>query len=204
MVQFVRAGCLLILPLVVSQTPSPPVWPTPFSAEFVETTWSNGGMQQHNGSIAYDYANRIEVIRRQVSELNPICNEVKPNRTSPCNHHIVGASRYLYWPEEDECCLHCTKNCGVLRPDWVTAVPYYYTGKRVIAGASCETWFIQSGTPDRFAATVDGDLCELYDGGAGFTGDNPFQLSISPASYQRSVNPQDVLLPKACSAQTKC
>jgi hypothetical protein len=155
--------------------------------------------------VTYDWTARVQIIRRESSELNPICNEVKPNRTTACYHQLVNASRYLYWPVEGECCLHCTHNCGVLTPQWVTAVPYFYTGRRVINGASCNTWYIQSGTPDRFASTVDGgDVCELYDGGAGFTNDNPFQWAVTPDSYNRTVDPGTLVLPAACANAAPC
>jgi hypothetical protein len=180
-----------------------PTWPHVFSANFTETTWYNGKVQQREGYVAYDWTQRVQVIRRPDSHLNPICNEIKPNRTSTCYQHSVNASRYVYWPDEGECCLHCT-DCGVLSPNWVTAVPYFYTGKRIIGGASCNTWYIQSGTPDRLASTADGDLCELYDGGADATDDNPFQWTVSPASYRRSTNPRELLLPGVCLAAKRC
>ena len=95
--------------------------------------------------------------------------------------------------------LHCTQGCGVLKPDWITSVPYFYTGKRVISGVSCLTWFVQSATPDRFASTASGQVCELYDGGADFTDDNPFQWSVLPASYKTTADPLEMVLPPACT-----
>jgi hypothetical protein len=163
--------------LVLSTCSDPvPRWPSSFSASFHESTWFGGVAQQSGGSVSYLFKNDssapVQVIRRARSQLNPICNDVRPDRATPCTHYMAGASRYLLWPEEQECCLHCTKGCGALLPSWPTAVPSLYTGLRDVRNATCHTWLVQSGTPDRIATEVGtGRLCELYDGGAGFTGD---------------------------------
>lgn len=170
---------MLFVFLVLSSSFSDPVprWPSSFSASFHESTWFGGVAQQNGGSVSYLFKNDsgsapVQVIRRARSQLNPICEHARPNRTTPCTHYMTGASRYLLWPEEQECCLHCTKGCGALLPSWPTAVPSLYTGLRDVRNATCHTWLVQSGTPDRIATEVGtGRLCELYDGGAGFTGD---------------------------------
>lgn len=186
-----------------------PVWPSSFAASMVETTWYGSSMQRHNGSVAYRWgsggADAAEVITRSISLLNPICNGARPNRTTPCLHHVHGATRFLVWPTESECCVHCTSDCGVLTPTWVTAVPNYYIGRREIGGASCDEWYLHSGTPDRVATQVEsGALCEVYDGGADFTGDNPFQWSIDPESYSTTPTAEELALPAACVGAAKC
>lgn len=182
-------------------------WPTSFFASFVEDTWFHDGASSHSGTVAYlwDGKSAAQVIKRAVSKLNPICDEVRPNRSTPCSHHMVGASRYLAWPEEGECCLHCDHGCGALRPSWVDAVPSFYTGLRQVRGATCHSWLLQSGTPDRLATEVgSGRLCELYDGGADFTGDNPFSWAVDPATYSEAVPPRELELPASCSAARRC
>eukprot|EP00756_Hemistasia_phaeocysticola_P055214 Hpha_TRINITY_DN31131_c0_g1::TRINITY_DN31131_c0_g1_i1::g.32963::m.32963 len=183
-----------------------PVWPLAFSASFVESTWYKGGMQQYEGGVVYDWERKGQVINRKVSMLNPICNEARPNRTTPCVHHLVGDSRYLIWPGDGgECCLDCNQSCGVIKPSWVNAVPSSYIGLRNFNNVTCNEWYLNSDTPDRLATTVDkGELCELYDGGADFTGDNPFQWSILPSTYRHSVDPSDLVLPPQCVHAARC
>jgi hypothetical protein len=152
-------------------------------------------------------------MQRAVSNLNPICAEYYPDRTTPCTHHIHNESRYLYWPQEKECCLKCNSpGCGLLLPTWPTAVPHYYSGRRAINGVDCHTYFLQSGTPDRVATSTGnfpkgypkGRVCELYDGGASFTGDNPFNWAIIPDSYKDTVDAADIKLPEVCMGAKRC
>ena len=188
-----------------------PSWPSSFSAVFDEYTWFQGAAQMHRGSIAYS-ANAgnvsgaaVQVIRRTVSQLNPICNEVHVNRTTPCEQHARNGSRYLHWPVENECCLHCTAGCGPLEPGWPAALPHLYTGLRQVHGATCHTWLVQSGTPDRIGTEVGtGRLCELYDGGASFTGDNPFNWQVHPESYADVPTVAQLALPEACAQALRC
>lgn len=190
-----------------------PAMPLLFSAEFDETTWHDNSTQIHRGRVYYDWTLGAQVIKRAVSVLNPICAEVQPGRTSPCTHHIHNGSRYLFWPDESDCCLHCdgrNESCGILKPTWPTAMSHWYSGRRVINGVDCHTWFVQSGTPDRIATSTGlgtdypaGRLCELYDGGADFVDDNPFQWAIIPSSYQDTVEPTDVALPAVCKTTKK-
>ena len=93
-------GALLVQHAEPHDVPAP-VWPQEFAADFVETTWFGGNgteVQQTPGSVVYSWSQRTQVMRRSISRLNPICNEVRPNRSSPCEHFIVNESRYLYWP----------------------------------------------------------------------------------------------------------
>lgn len=181
-------------------------WPVAFFANFTEDTWFSGGHQSTRGWIAYSWVHTAEVIAHEVGKLNPICNSIRPGDESQCVHHSVnGNTRYLLWPDKRECCIHCSKACGVESPSWVQAVPSVYMGVRQIGGTSCDEWVLQSDTPDRVALRVgDGAVCELYDGGANFVGDNPFQLSMDSASYTAQVDPQLLALPDYCNAARDC
>ena len=198
---------MLFVFLVLSSSFSDPVprWPSSFSASFHESTWFGGVAQQNGGSVSYLFKNDsgsapVQVIRRARSQLNPICEHARPNRTTPCTHYMTGASRYLLWPEEQECCLHCTKGCGALLPSWPTAVPSLYTGLRDVRNATCHTWLVQSGTPDRIATEVGtGRLCELYDGGAGFTGD----VSCHPSAGMRLAHLREPAGTRKTNARTR-
>ena len=106
--------CQAVIARAVSAAPVAR-WPASFSAAFLESTWYRGGAQTHSGTVSYLWngTSAVQVIRRENSTLNPICAEVRPGRTTPCTHYAPdGASRYLLWPEDGECCLHCTKDCG--------------------------------------------------------------------------------------------
>ena len=66
-------------------------------------------------------------------------------------------------------------------------------------------WYLHSGTPDRVATQVgSGALCEVYDGGADFTGDNPFQWTIDPQSYSTTPTAAELALPAACADAAPC
>ena len=49
-----------------------------------------------------------------------------------------------------------------------------------------------------------GALCEVYDGGADFTGDNPFQWTIDPQSYSTTPTAAELALPAACADAAPC
>ena len=199
---------LIVLFAAATTAAADPVltWPAKFYANFTEDTWFQGGYQRNPGWVAYDYSKTTEVIYRPVSELNPICNGVKRGYTGPCVHHSpTGSERFIIYPEIRECCRECQSACGTLTPKWVDAVPKVYMGLRQFDNVTCNEYVMESDTPDRVATMVhSGALCELYDGGAGFTGDNPFQWTIRQSTYTTDV-PQNLLqLPSYCSPTKSC
>eukprot|EP01061_Rhynchopus_euleeides_P006682 TRINITY_DN1572_c0_g2_i1.p1 TRINITY_DN1572_c0_g2~~TRINITY_DN1572_c0_g2_i1.p1 ORF type:complete len:207 (+),score=40.63 TRINITY_DN1572_c0_g2_i1:43-663(+) len=183
-----------------------PVWPAKFLANFTEDTWFEGSHQQNAGWVAYDWNSTAEVIYRPNGKLNPICNMVKKGDTSPCIHHSVSPmERYIIYPTEQFCCIFCKQYCGALSPSWVTAVPYKYAGLREIGGATCNEFLIESNTPDRVAfKNGTGELCELYDGGADFTGDNPFQWTVVQSAYTTTFDSAVLKLPSYCEGVGSC
>ncbi|KNC85983.1 hypothetical protein SARC_01859 [Sphaeroforma arctica JP610] len=183
-----------------------PTWPTEFYAAFTEDTWYQNQQQSERGWMLYSYAHGTQAIYRPVSKFNPICDRVKPGDETPCIHHSTdGASRFLIWPNTRECCLYCQEGCGTLNPQWVTAAPFHYAGIRNYNGVACDEWVIESSTPDRVAfSQKTGALCELYDGGASFTGDNPFQITIDPNTYTKEIEPNMLQLPSYCFPVKKC
>eukprot|EP01060_Flectonema_neradi_P037745 TRINITY_DN769_c0_g1_i1.p1 TRINITY_DN769_c0_g1~~TRINITY_DN769_c0_g1_i1.p1 ORF type:complete len:214 (+),score=41.31 TRINITY_DN769_c0_g1_i1:48-644(+) len=196
------SGLLLTLAMAVTPVVT---WPPKFYANFTEETWFQGGYQRNPGWVAYDYEHTSEVIYRPNGELNPICNGVKKGYTGPCVHHSPnGNERYMIFPALKECCLECSRDCGTLTPKWVDAVPHVYLGLRQFDNVTCNEFVLESNTPDRVATSHSGTLCELYDGGAAFTGDNPFQWTIKQSTYTTTV-PQSLLqLPSYCSPAKSC
>ena len=54
-----------------------PVFPLEWSASMIETTWFRGELQQTPGSVVYSWPHETQIIRRQESRLNPMCNNVR-------------------------------------------------------------------------------------------------------------------------------
>ena len=183
-----------------------PVWPLSFQANFTENTWYGGVHQQTPGWVAYDWNATTEVIYRENGMLNPICNGVKRGVQLPCiQHSPTGMERYIIYPTERFCCIDCREYCGTLNPKWVTAVPWNYAGVREIGGVTCNEYLINSNTPDRAAfKNGTGELCELYDGGADFTGDNPFQWTVLQSTYKTTVDKSILKLPSYCAGAQSC
>ena len=194
---------LLVSGVVGKETP---IWPVSFQANFTEETWYSGGYQQNAGWVAYNWNATSEVIYRANGVLNPICNEVRRGVAAPCvQHSVTGMERYIIYPDDKFCCIECREYCGTLNPSWVTAVPYYYVGLREIGGATCHEFLINSNTPDRVAfKNATGELCELYDGGAGFTGDNPFQWTVHQDTYTADFDKSVLELPAYCKGVSTC
>eukprot|EP00998_Keelungia_sp_KM082_P008846 NODE_5025_length_731_cov_106.562914_g5002_i0.p1 GENE.NODE_5025_length_731_cov_106.562914_g5002_i0~~NODE_5025_length_731_cov_106.562914_g5002_i0.p1 ORF type:complete len:228 (+),score=32.69 NODE_5025_length_731_cov_106.562914_g5002_i0:73-684(+) len=200
-----RFGVLVCFACIVTEAALPkPVWPQQFHATFDETTWNGTQSAVKQGQVWYKWANTTQVIVRADGTVNPLCKTVKPGLHDSCVMHSLNTDeRYIYYPNQQFCCKYCTKDCGTLTPEWVTAVPYLYAGWREIAGKKCNMWTLSSNTPDRLGTSVeDGSLCELYDGGADYPGDGAWQWAVT--SYSNSVPDSALQLPEYCAGVSSC
>eukprot|EP01064_Diplonema_japonicum_P031357 TRINITY_DN5574_c1_g1_i1.p1 TRINITY_DN5574_c1_g1~~TRINITY_DN5574_c1_g1_i1.p1 ORF type:complete len:221 (+),score=34.90 TRINITY_DN5574_c1_g1_i1:57-665(+) len=198
-------AALAVMLMSVSADPKPN-WPVQFQGNFTEETWFEGGYQRNEGWVAYSYAQRGQVIFRPNGKLNPICNDAKRGYNGACIQQSVGETRYLIFPALKECCQLCDVSCGVLKPTWVTAVPYLYAGLRQINNQTCNVWTLSSDTPDAVGTMAsDPDvLCTLYDGGASHTGDNPFHWQMHGQGYSKHPSDSVFALPSICHNAGKC
>ncbi len=122
----------------LGQTPSPPIWPNNFVIDFAETTYYvHAG--QTNGTIYYDAANNRERVDRATGAHDRYCASVNSDDT-PCSHIIVGGYRYLYYPQENSCCMCCTSanGCGITSASWLSDATFQ--GYTTMNGYKTEKW----------------------------------------------------------------
>merc|ERR1711916_107530 len=157
-------------------------------------------------SVAYSYTDDLvgEVIYRPVSLVNPICNAVRPNSTEPC-WQISPNTTTRFVAFVGSCCKLCDDDCGVLKPSWATAVPYLYGGWVAFGNQTCNSWTLNSNTPDRLSTDIHtGNLCSMYDGGASYTGDGPWYWEVFADTYSTEVTAADLALPATCENAQPC
>eukprot|EP00164_Ancoracysta_twista_P008719 GFYU01012683.1.p1 GENE.GFYU01012683.1~~GFYU01012683.1.p1 ORF type:complete len:245 (-),score=38.40 GFYU01012683.1:30-764(-) len=191
-------------------------WPEVFSSDGIETTWANdlSSTSSLPAHFSYDWSKQSFIITRQNSSLNPICKEVMPGYTGSCVQHSVDPyKRYLYFPEISKCCVDCTEYCGTVNPKWVTAPPTMYGGLRNYhtsmdgsprTETMCNTWTIESNTPDRVALSAEDPevICEIYDGGANFAGDGAWLMQFDLTTFKKST--PSLELPAMCNNAPPC
>lgn len=102
-----------------------PIWHRLFSIEFNETSFILF-KRTTTGKWWYDAANGNEVITRADGRGDRYCGSIHPWSVTPCTHLVTGGSRYLIFPELDECCLCCGADmgCGILSPTWLDGASF--------------------------------------------------------------------------------
>ena len=148
---------LLLISVVSSQTPQPPLWPNVFWQNFTEaTSYPNVSLHHTEGAYYYNYSMQAYKISRNNGRFDNFCSMSGPynNMDTPCDQIVVGGNRYLYYPAHTQCCYCCnsTSGCGILFPGWLQDAQYVDT--EVHDGVLTYKWFKQGGQKNYIWETV--------------------------------------------------
>ena len=198
---------LLLISVVSSQTPQPPLWPNVFWQNFTEATlYTNTTLHHTEGAYYYNWSMQAYRISRANGRYDNFCAMSGPynNVDTPCDHIVVGGNRYLYYPAINQCyfCCNSTSGCGALQPGWMQDAQYIDT--EVHNGVLAYKWLRQGNQKNYIWETVakaplDRVTVAIYQEGGGdddymdFGGrrDNTFPASV-------------LSLPSVCSLSNLC
>jgi hypothetical protein len=96
--------------------PNPPILPNKWETDFLYV-----GDTVTNGSMYYDFTNKMFRLDKVNGTLDLLCNGEKPGSDKECHHLIANGIRYLYWPGDNNCCSCCddAHGCGMIEPNWM-------------------------------------------------------------------------------------
>ena len=151
------AACLV---LVTLSTPKTPVWPAQFSQEFHETnTYPVIGSFETDGFFQYDMTNGRYRVDRTNGKGDRYCwlNGIKILQGKKCSHIVDQGKRYIYYPDNDECCYCCSAEhgCGLLRQDWLKGADF--KGEVEINGIKAYKWDKKGGQSNFYYETIAED-----------------------------------------------
>lgn len=194
----------LLFPLLSAQTPSSPLYFPTWSANFTEKViTSKGKVHTTTGTSYYDSLSSSLRVDRETAGGDTFCslNGLKIlGFNGKCSHFVVNGNRYLYYPEEDECCLCCgdEDGCGMLRPNWLQNAEFL--GETEHNGVQTYEWN-QHGAEDNYyyetvaEEALDREIVSVYQG------DSDLQDFWGYSHYI----PEGVFdLPTKCTRNTRC
>lgn len=123
--------------------PLPPRWPAQFSQHFSEgNTYPVMGTYKTEGEFYYDATNSQYRVDREHGRGDRYCwlNGLHIFGYTKCSHIVQDGIRYLYYPDNNECCACCEAKhgCGILRQDWLSGAEF--VGEVVINGVEAFQW----------------------------------------------------------------
>lgn len=178
-----------------------PRFPRQFYVEFNETTYIPLlGTWQTDGNWWYDYEQRAELVERANGRGDRYCKSVHPRSDTRCSHLVVSGTRYLVFPELQQCCACCAadKGCGVLSPEWLAGAEF--GGKTEMGGRDVYKWSVKGLQANDYYATADwGRIPVELD-------QQPNDLqAFHPDTFKRGpVDPVVFVVPEYCDPAQKC
>lgn len=133
----------------------PLAWPSTFKSNLTEARDAGNVTGMH----IYDSTVLREIIQRDTGKYDQLCGTATGYPTnSPCANLATSGRRYVFWPEEKQCCLCCTdKNgCGAVNNKWVKTASYQ--GQRDFDGQLCDVWLIMGGQSNYYYQDVQSGL----------------------------------------------
>ena len=114
---------------VADDKPSDPIWPDTWQMEFHEDLYLPVlGTHHTSGLFTYDYPSGRYRIYREDGHYDRYCglNGLKIFSSNKCAQYVSEGDRYLYYPDDDECCYCCSAEhgCGILKPDWMKGATF--------------------------------------------------------------------------------
>lgn len=195
------AAAMMAGVVTASNVPSTPVWPNEFQMTFNETlSYPILGSHHTTGTYYYSYTHKAERVDRANGHYDRYCgsNGAKIVSNTPCNQYVINGSRYLDYPDKNECCYCCSsaQGCGILRPDWLNNATYqgylekdgYNVTKWAKGGVQSNYYYERSS--DRVMIEID-------------QVPNDDQI-FDPTTYTTKVDPSVFQPPSRCTPDNKC
>ncbi|KAL4505885.1 hypothetical protein ABPG72_013646 [Tetrahymena utriculariae] len=195
--------CLILASVLAQQEPLKPVWAPTWSQDFVEYFNVTNQIYANVGTYQYNAPSNSSRLSRSNGKQDPFCiGYLNYNTTSaPCEHLTVNNTRWMYYPDEDNCCYCCNaeQGCGILKPDWLQGATFL--GLEEVYGTPAFYWVMYEGPnkPNYVWETTEANPLERS------------LLKIARNNYQEVYiqnqirrDIQNITLPASCSYQNKC
>lgn len=198
---------ILILCIVVHSgkaEPDFPIWNDRYCQDFTETfKYPVVGSRNSTGKMCYDWNTKRYALYRDARNWDHWCNGDWYHifRKRSCTQYVDNGYRYLYYPEEDYCCMWCTaaQGCDVLKPDWVNGAEFL--GEIEFNGDSAYKWNQKGLTDNLYYETVEYLPQERVMLGI----DMDIQVKyFNKDSYTTDFDPSYLQLPNKCDPNKKC
>lgn len=176
--------------------PPMPDWPNVWQFNFVEEYSYGDEIFYTNGTYSYNYTSGATNNYRANGQFDFLCGTVFPNVSTPCANIVNGTNRYLWFPQEDYCCVCCTaaNGCGTLKPDW-GLLDSQYLGDFEFNGTWTTGWL--TGDGGYYYQTLNNWPYLFYRGDYDTT-------IFNQSTFSQTFNPNVFNTPSACNGSGLC